>query len=173
MSKATHAAGELKKLYTRKPRIHGRTGGEVLAPSSLQGSIEFRNVYFRYPTRIQTPVLQGLNFSVQPGQFVAFVGASGCGKSTTIALLERFYNPLAGAICVDGRDIGGLELQSYRRQLAFVGQEPALFQGTIKENILLGMDAEEVSDGALIAACRDANIYDFVISLPYAFPPLY
>lgn len=171
MSKATHAAGELKKLYTRKPRIHGRTGGEVLAPSSLQGSIEFRNVYFRYPTRIQTPVLQGLNFSVQPGQFVAFVGASGCGKSTTIALLERFYNPLAGAICVDGRDIGGLELQSYRRQLAFVGQEPALFQGTIRENVLLGMDAEEVSDGALIAACKDANIYDFVISLPYAFPP--
>ncbi|KAL4777950.1 P-loop containing nucleoside triphosphate hydrolase protein [Aspergillus varians] len=169
ISKAKDAAGELKALYTRKPKIHGRTGGAVVSPSSLQGAIEFRSVYFRYPTRIQTPVLQGLNFVVQPGQYVAFVGASGCGKSTTIALLERFYNPLAGTICVDGRDISQLDLQSYRRQLAFVGQEPALFQGSIKENILLGMEAGAVSDSALIAACRDANIYDFVISLPQGF----
>ncbi|KAL5051279.1 hypothetical protein BDW71DRAFT_214233 [Aspergillus fruticulosus] len=142
-----------------------------LPPSSLQGSIEFRNVYFRYPTRMAVPVLSGLSFSIRPGQFVAFVGASGCGKSTTIALLERFYNPLpgSGGIYVDGRDISSLDLQSYRRQLAFVGQEPALFQGTIKENILLGMDDGEVDDGRIIAACRDANIYDFIISLPQGF----
>ncbi|KAL4916752.1 P-loop containing nucleoside triphosphate hydrolase protein [Aspergillus aurantiobrunneus] len=167
MSKAKHAAGELKALFTRRPKIHGRTGGDVV--SSVQGAIEFRNVCFRYPTRFQTPVLQGLSLSIQPGQYIAFVGASGCGKSTTIALLERFYNPLAGTICVDGRDIAQLDLQSYRRQLAFVGQEPALFQGTIRENILLGMEGREVSDAALIAACRDANIYDFVISLPQGF----
>ncbi|KAL4866964.1 hypothetical protein BDV12DRAFT_210237 [Aspergillus spectabilis] len=167
MSKAKHAAGELKGLFTRRPKIHGRTGGEVV--SSLKGSIEFRNVFFRYPTRIQTPVLQGLSFNIHPGQFIAFVGASGCGKSTTIALLERFYNPLAGTIFVDGRDITQLDLQSYRRKLAFVGQEPALFQGSIRENILLGMDPSEVSDSALIAACKDANIYDFIISLPQGF----
>ncbi|KAL4994650.1 P-loop containing nucleoside triphosphate hydrolase protein [Aspergillus recurvatus] len=187
MSKAKHAAGELKALYTRKPKIHGRNvmrgpGADAKAdraartvlppaPSSLQGSIEFRNVYFRYPTRIAVPVLSGLSFSIRPGQFVAFVGASGCGKSTTIALLERFYNPLpgSGGIYVDGRDISGLDLQSYRRQLAFVGQEPALFQGTIKENILLGMEDGEVDDGRIVAACRDANIYDFIISLPQGF----
>ncbi|KAL4933203.1 putative ABC multidrug transporter [Aspergillus undulatus] len=169
MSKAKHAAGELKALFTRKPKIHGRSGGEVVTSSSMKGAIEFRNVYFRYPTRFSTPVLQGLDFTVRPGQFVAFVGASGCGKSTTIALLERFYNPLAGSICVDGRDISQLDLQAYRRQLAFVGQEPALFQGTIKENILLGMEEGEVGDDRLIAACRDANIYDFIISLPQGF----
>ncbi|KAL2840030.1 P-loop containing nucleoside triphosphate hydrolase protein [Aspergillus pseudodeflectus] len=146
MSKAKHAAGELKALYTRKPKIHGRTGGELLP--SVRGAIEFQNVYFRYPTRIQTPVLQGLSFSVQPGQYIAFVGASGCGKSTTIALLERFYNPLAGTIYVDGKDITQLDLQSYRRKLAFAG---------------------EVSDAALIAACKDANIYDFIVSLPQGF----
>ncbi|KAL4899853.1 hypothetical protein BDW74DRAFT_188871 [Aspergillus multicolor] len=183
MSKAKHAAGELKALYSRKPRIHGRNviGNSKpaarnvlpLPPSSLKGSIEFRNVYFRYPTRMSVPVLSGLNLHIKPGQFVAFVGASGCGKSTTIALLERFYNPLplpgAGGIFVDGRDISTLDLQSYRRQLAFVGQEPALFQGTIKENILLGMKDGEVGDEDIIRACRDANIYDFVISLPQGF----
>ncbi|CBF69477.1 hypothetical protein AN6436.2 [Aspergillus nidulans FGSC A4] len=184
MSKAKHAAGELKALYSRKPKIHGHNvmrgrwsgvGASAamrnvlpLPPRSLQGSIEFRNVYFRYPTRMTVPVLSGLSFSIRPGQFVAFVGASGCGKSTTIALLERFYNPLpgSGGIYVDGRDISSLDLQSYRRQLAFVGQEPALFQGTIKENILLGMEEGEVDDGQIIAACKDANIYDFIISLP-------
>ncbi|KKK13548.1 hypothetical protein ARAM_001719 [Aspergillus rambellii] len=167
MSKARHAAAELKALFSRKPKIQGCVGGEVVR--SLQGSIEFRNVYFRYPTRIQYPVLQGLNLTVQPGQFIAFVGASGCGKSTTIALLERFYNPIAGEILVDGKDISTLDLQSYRKKLAYVGQEPALFQGTIRENILLGMDPHEVSDGALITACRDANIYEFIISLPQGF----
>ncbi|KAL2813029.1 P-loop containing nucleoside triphosphate hydrolase protein [Aspergillus cavernicola] len=169
MSKAKHAAGELKALYTRRPKIHGRTGGEVI--QSLQGAIEFRNVFFRYPTRIQTPVLQGLSFNIQPGQYIAFVGASGCGKSTTIGLLERFYNPIAGTIYVDGKEIGELDLQSYRRKLAFVGQEPALFQGSIRENILLGMEAGEISDSTLIAACKDANIYDFIISLPYVPHP--
>ncbi|KAL5340193.1 P-loop containing nucleoside triphosphate hydrolase protein [Aspergillus crustosus] len=170
MSKAKHAAGELKALFSRRPKIHhGRTGGEVVSSQQFKGSIEFRNVFFRYPTRIQTPVLQGLSFTIQPGQFVAFVGASGCGKSTTVALLERFYNPLAGGIFVDGRDITQLDLQSYRRKLAFVGQEPALFQGSIRENILLGMEEDEVSDAALIAACKDANIYDFIISLPQGF----
>ncbi|KAL4777234.1 P-loop containing nucleoside triphosphate hydrolase protein [Aspergillus nidulans var. acristatus] len=174
-------------VFSRKPKIHGHNvmrgrwaGAKTsaatrnvlpLPPRSLQGSIEFRNVYFRYPTRMTVPVLSGLSFSIRPGQFVAFVGASGCGKSTTIALLERFYNPLpgSGGIYVDGRDISSLDLQSYRRQLAFVGQEPALFQGTIKENILLGMEEGEVDDGQIIAACKDANIYDFIISLPQGF----
>jgi ATP-binding cassette subfamily B (MDR/TAP) protein 1 len=164
MSKAKHAAGELKALYTRRPKIHGRIGGAPVG--SLNGAIEFRNVFFRYPTRIATPVLQGLSFNVRPGQYIAFVGASGCGKSTTIALLERFYNPVAGTIYVDGRDITTLDLHEYRRKLAFVGQEPALFQGTIRENILLGMENDEVGEEEIARACRDANIYDFIISLP-------
>ncbi|KAL2843559.1 P-loop containing nucleoside triphosphate hydrolase protein [Aspergillus pseudodeflectus] len=167
MSKAKHAAGELKALYTRRPKIHGRIGGAPVG--SLNGAIEFRNVFFRYPTRIATPVLQGLSFNVRPGQYIAFVGASGCGKSTTIALLERFYNPVAGTIYVDGRDITTLDLHEYRRKLAFVGQEPALFQGTIRENILLGMENDEVGEEEIARACRDANIYDFIISLPQGF----
>jgi ATP-binding cassette subfamily B (MDR/TAP) protein 1 len=125
-------------------------------------------VHFRYPTRPEQPVLRGLNLSVSPGQYIALVGPSGCGKSTTIALLERFYDPLSGGIFVDGKEISSLNVNSYRAHLALVSQEPTLYQGTIKENILLGA-AGEVTDEAIEAACRDANIYDFILSLPEGF----
>jgi ATP-binding cassette, subfamily B (MDR/TAP), member 1 len=125
-------------------------------------------VHFRYPTRPEQPVLRGLNLSVSPGQYIALVGPSGCGKSTTIALLERFYDPLTGGIFVDGKEISSLNVNSYRAHLALVSQEPTLYQGTIKENILLGA-AHEVTDDAIEAACRDANIYDFILSLPDGF----
>jgi ATP-binding cassette subfamily B (MDR/TAP) protein 1 len=110
-----------------------------------------------------------LNLTVKPGQYVALVGASGCGKSTTIALMERFYDPLSGGVYVDGREISSLNLNEYRSHIALVSQEPTLYQGTIKENILLGADAEQdvdISDERIIQACKDANIYDFIISLP-------
>jgi ATP-binding cassette, subfamily B (MDR/TAP), member 1 len=113
-------------------------------------------------------VLRGLNLHVSPGQYIALVGPSGCGKSTTIALLERFYDPLTGGIFVDGKEISSLNVNSYRTHLALVSQEPTLYQGTIKENILLGAP-HEVSDDAVEAACRDANIYDFILSLPDGF----
>ncbi len=90
----------------------------------------------------------------------------GCGKSTTIALMERFYDPLAGGVYVDGQEISSLNLNDYRSHIALVSQEPTLYQGSIKENVLLGSDRGEVSDERLIQACKDANIYDFIMSLP-------
>jgi ATP-binding cassette subfamily B (MDR/TAP) protein 1 len=112
-----------------------------------------------------------LNLTVKPGQFVALVGASGSGKSTIISLLERFYNPMTGEIYIDGRNIATWDLTSYRGHLALVSQEPALFQGTIRENILLGSTRPYTSETDLINACKDANIYDFIISLPYVPSP--
>lgn len=165
MSKAKNAANELRTLVDLKPSIdHWSTDGEQV--THVDGTIEFRDVHFRYPTRAEVPVLRGLNITVRPGQYVALVGASGCGKSTTIALMERFYDPLAGGVYVDGREISSLNLNQYRSFLALVSQEPTLYQGTIKENILLGADRDDTPDEQIIQACKDANIYTFIMSLP-------
>ncbi|KAI0879496.1 ABC transporter [Hypoxylon argillaceum] len=165
MGKAHHAASELKTLFERKPTIDTWSeDGEDLP--AVEGTIEFRDVHFRYPTRPEQPVLRGLNLTVRPGQYVALVGASGCGKSTTIALLERFYDPLSGGVFIDNKEISSLNIKQYRSHIALVSQEPTLYQGTIKENILLGTPNEEIADEAVEHACREANIYDFIMSLP-------
>ncbi|KAL4909476.1 hypothetical protein BDW74DRAFT_146656 [Aspergillus multicolor] len=168
MGKAKNAAAEFRRLFDRKPQIDNWSEeGEQL--ETVEGEIEFKGVHFRYPTRPEQPVLRGLNLTVKPGQYVALVGPSGCGKSTTIALLERFYDAIAGEILVDGKDISKLNINSYRSFLSLVSQEPTLYQGTIKENILLGIVEDDVPEEFLIKACKDANIYDFIMSLPEGF----
>ncbi|KAF5985388.1 ATP-binding protein cassette subfamily B (MDR TAP) member 1 [Fusarium coicis] len=168
MGKAHHAAGELKKLFDRQPVVDtwSDTGDRL---PHVEGTLEFRDVHFRYPTRPEQPVLRGLNLTVRPGQYIALVGASGCGKSTTIALLERFYDPLSGGVFIDGHEISTLNVNDYRSHIALVSQEPTLYQGTIRENILLGTAREDVPDEDVEFACREANIHDFIISLPDGF----
>jgi ATP-binding cassette subfamily B (MDR/TAP) protein 1 len=173
MGKAHSAAQVLKTLFDRKPTIDtwAQPGEKTHVMSQVTGTIEFRDVHFRYPTRPEQRVLQGLNLTIKPGQYIALVGASGCGKSTTIALLERFYDPSSGSILVDGKAIHELDVNSYRSHLALVSQEPTLYQGTIRENILLGSNLEEkdVTDEAIEAAAKKANILDFIQSLPEGF----
>ena len=165
MGKAKNAARRMKELFDRRPEIDSWSPeGDPF--KHVEGKIEFRDVHFRYPTRPDQPVLRGLNLTVKPGQYVALVGASGCGKSTTIALLERFYDPVAGGVYVDDKDISSLNLKDYRKFLALVSQEPTLYQGSIRENVLLGADNDDVSEEAILQACKDANIYDFIVSLP-------
>ncbi|KAH8671487.1 abc transporter [Xylariales sp. PMI_506] len=168
MGKAHHAAQELKILFDRQPAIDPYSDeGEPV--EEMEGAIEFQDVHFRYPTRLDQPVLRGLSLSALPGQFVALVGSSGCGKSTAIALIERFYDPLAGGVYVDGTDISSLSITDYRSFIALVSQEPTLYQGTIKDNIALGSGDGDVSEEAIEMACREANIYDFIVSLPEGF----
>ncbi|KAJ6264894.1 ABC multidrug transporter mdr1 [Drechslerella dactyloides] len=171
MGKAKHAAQTLKALFDRKPEIDSWSdeGDKV---DSVEGTIEFNEVHFRYPTRPTQPVLRGLSLTVKPGQYVALVGPSGCGKSTTISLIERFYNPLTGDITLDGQDISELNLKDLRSHMALVSQEPTLYQGTIKHNIVLGALRDGVTDEEIHKACRDANIYDFIMSLPEGFETL-
>lgn len=101
------------------------------------------------------------------GKTVALVGQSGSGKSTVIALLERFYDPLAGEVLIDGANIKDLQLKWLRLQIGLVSQEPALFATSIKENILYGKDG--ASDEEVFAAAKSANAYNFVMQLPKGF----
>ncbi|KAF9889764.1 GTPase-activating protein [Aspergillus nanangensis] len=166
MGKARHAATEFKGLFSATTTTNPAKG---LPVKSVRGSVEFRNVTFAYPARIDQPALRHLDLNIKSGQYVALVGASGSGKSTVVALLQRFYDALAGGIYIDGRNIVALDTAEYRSHLALVSQEPSLFQGTVRENILLGSDSRPVSEDALLEACRAANVLDFVMSLPQGF----
>ncbi|KAK9330669.1 P-loop containing nucleoside triphosphate hydrolase protein [Lipomyces starkeyi] len=172
MSKALQAGRNIKKLLDSEPEIDAwSTEGGVIPADEINGEIEFRDVYFRYPTRPDVPVLRGLNFSVKKGQFVALVGASGCGKSTTIGLIESFYRPQWGTVFVDGRDISTLNVSEYRKNIALVQQEPVLYAGTIRYNVALGSPSA-VTDEEIIEACKQANIHDFITSLPDGYDTL-
>ena len=125
-----------------------------------------KEAHFRYPTRLEVPVLQGLNVSVKPGQTLALVGPSGCGKSTVVSLIERFYDPLSGSLTLDGTDLKDLNIRWLRSQVGIVSQEPVLFDTTIAENIRYGANFREVSDEEVVEAAKAANIHTFIDSLP-------
>ncbi|KAJ5832960.1 hypothetical protein N7474_001271 [Penicillium riverlandense] len=127
--------------------------------------IDFQNLAFKYASQ-EVPLFMGLNVTIESGQFVAFVGPSGCGKTTLISVLERFYNPFRGTVLLNGEDITFIDPASYRRSLSLVAQEPRLFEGTIRDNITLGLESSEYTEEGLIQACIDAEIHSFIISLP-------
>ncbi|EUC27567.1 hypothetical protein COCCADRAFT_111360 [Bipolaris zeicola 26-R-13] len=163
--KAREAATALRDLTMRSPEINvWSESGQVLESLSPL-SIEFRNVSFHYPERPEW-VVEDLSLNIQAGQYVALVGPSGCGKSTIIALLERFYDPQQGSILVNGRDIREYNIKSYRAALALVAQESLLYQTTIRENLLLGLENNIVSEAEIVEACKDASAYSCYMSLP-------
>lgn len=133
--------------------------------------IELRDVSFKYPTR-DVSVFDSLSITIEKGQYVAFVGASGSGKSTVISLLERFYDlePGNGAILCNDQDIKLTNVYEYRQALSLVSQEPAMFRGSVRDNILFGVtDPDSVSDEQIHQVCRDAFIHEFIISLPEGY----
>ncbi|KAI3420255.1 Multidrug resistance protein 1 [Globodera pallida] len=133
----------------------------------FEGNIQFRNVSFAYPSRPDVLVLNRIDFDVKAGQTVALVGYSGCGKSTVMALLERFYSPLRGSILIDGVPIEEMNIHRLRTQICMVSQEPILFDCTIRENITYGMaDRERVTHEQIVRAAEQANVHNFVLGLP-------
>ncbi|CAF1231694.1 unnamed protein product [Didymodactylos carnosus] len=133
-------------------------------PEIVEGDIEFQNVHFTFPARKDAPILNDISIKIPAKKTIALVGASGCGKSTIIQLLQRFYDPDHGKILLDGRDIRTLNVAWLRTHIGIVSQEPALFTGSIEENIRFGkMDA---SDNEVIAAAKMANAHDFIMELP-------
>ncbi|KDQ25589.1 hypothetical protein PLEOSDRAFT_1097506 [Pleurotus ostreatus PC15] len=172
VSSARGAGSDIIKLIDSTPEIDAEsTEGKMIDKTQTRGRIHFDDIHFRYPTRPGVRVLRGLSLTVEPGTYVALVGASGCGKSTTIQLIERFYDPLAGKIYLDGENISDLNIADYRQQIALVSQEPTLYAGTVRFNILLGAikPESEVTQKELEDACRNANILEFIQSLPDGF----
>uniref|UniRef100_A0A4W4FW74 ATP-binding cassette sub-family B member 5 n=1 Tax=Electrophorus electricus TaxID=8005 RepID=A0A4W4FW74_ELEEL len=160
------ARGAAYSIYNTidTPRPIDSSSKEGLKPDSVKGDIEFKNIYFKYPSRKDVKILQGMSLKVSHGKTVALVGASGCGKSTTIQLLQRFYDPDAGEVTLDGRDVRTLNVRWLRENMGIVSQEPILFGTTIAENIRYGR--EDATDEDIERAVREANAYDFISKLP-------
>lgn len=135
------------------------------ALSITNGRIEFVDVNFSY--RPGEPILRETCFVAEPGQVTALIGPSGGGKSTIFNLLLDFYRPQNGTITIDGQRLGEVSRQSVRANIAYVGQEPFLFRGTIRDNIICGMP--DATEAQLIAAAKAAHIHDFITSLPLGY----
>lgn len=133
----------------------------------VRGEIEFEHVKFSYPSRPDSIVLKDFNLKVKAGKTVALVGASGSGKSTAIALVQRFYDVDDGIVRIDGVDIRRLQLKWVRREMGLVSQEHALFGTSIKDNIMFGkLDA---TMDEVIAAATAANAHNFIRQLPEGY----
>jgi ATP-binding cassette, subfamily B, bacterial MsbA len=130
-----------------------------------KGKIEFRDVAFRY--RPTEPVLRGISFVAMPGQTLALVGSSGSGKSTIMNLVVRFWDPQAGKILIDDRDIGQVSRRSLRDHVAYVSQDVFLFSGTIRDNIAMGRP--NATEAEISAAARAAFAHDFILSFPEGY----
>lgn len=164
------SAGKIFKLLDRVPEITSPPGSEEKDLDwKADGLIQYSKINFNYPTRPEMPVLKGLDLIVKPGQMVALVGQSGCGKSTCIQLLQRLYDPISGILTLDRRDIASVSLATLRSQLGVVGQEPVLFDRTIAENIAYGDNSRQASMDEIIEAAKLSNIHTFVASLPLGY----
>uniref|UniRef100_A0A3P8SCV1 Bile salt export pump n=1 Tax=Amphiprion percula TaxID=161767 RepID=A0A3P8SCV1_AMPPE len=164
-AKAKISAARFFQLLDRVPQIsiYSDKGDKW---DNFQGNIEFIDCKFTYPTRPDIQVLNGLNVAVKPGQTLAFVGSSGCGKSTSVQLLERFYDPDHGRVLIDGHDSTHVNVPFLRSKIGIVSQEPILFDCSIAENIKYGDNSREISMNEVISAAKKAQLHDFVMSLP-------
>ncbi|XP_062041908.1 antigen peptide transporter 2 isoform X2 [Lepus europaeus] len=151
------AAEKVFRYLDRKPNL---PPAGTLAPPTLQGLVEFQDVSFAYPSRPDQPVLQGLTFTLRPGEVTALVGPNGSGKSTVAALLQNLYQPTGGRLLLDGEPISEYEHHYLHRQVAVVGQEPVLFSGSLRDNIAYGL--ANCGDDQVMAAVQAARADDFI-----------
>jgi ATP-binding cassette subfamily B (MDR/TAP) protein 1 len=166
ISKAIPAANYIFYLRTQTPK----SDDDDSAPSKSQDeptSVTIDSIEFAYPSRPRAQVIKNINVHVPAGKFVAFVGQSGCGKSTMISLLARFYDPSSGAIVINNQPITEIGPREHRRRIALVQQEPVLYSGSIRENVSMGIiESAEPTEAQIEDALKSANILEFVKSLP-------
>ncbi len=157
-SRAMAGAERVFEVIDTDPEPYKRS---TLSPR-IEGEVTFKDVRFGYDK--SNPVLKGINFTAKPGDMIGLVGKSGAGKSTTINLLCRFYEPDAGAIMIDGMDYREMSLQGMRSQVGIVLQEPFLFNGTIADNISYGKPGASLDE--IMIAAKAANAHNFILSKP-------
>ncbi|KQK04013.1 ABC transporter B family member 21 [Brachypodium distachyon] len=157
------AAYKMFETISRTPEIDAySTSGRKL--DDIRGDVEFRDVYFSYPTRPDEKIFRGFSLTIPSGTTVALVGQSGSGKSTVISLIERFYDPELGDVLIDGVNLKEFQLRWIRSKIGLVSQEPVLFAASIKENIAYGKD--NATDQEIRAAAELANASKFIDKMP-------
>ncbi|XP_050068940.1 ATP-binding cassette sub-family B member 10, mitochondrial [Anopheles maculipalpis] len=165
LNKGVGSASRLWEIIDRKYTIPIEGGIEVIKPP--EGQIQFSNVVFHYPSRPDAPILDGVNLTIEPGTSTAVVGRSGSGKSTIASLMLRLYDPQQGSVRLDGTDLRDLNPSSLRRHIGAVNQEPVLFSGSIRENILYGLNmGEKISESSFQRVVREAHVDEFVRNFP-------
>ncbi|THV50504.1 hypothetical protein BGAL_0147g00070 [Botrytis galanthina] len=174
ISQAGHSINKIFDLRSRAASVPNGTtpqqqnyDGEKVRNTPV--SIEFQGVEFSYPNSSQHTVLKEIDFMIEPGKNLAIVGPSGSGKSTIIALLEKFYTINNGSILINSSSLNDIDTQYHRSQTGLVSQNTTLFEGTLRDNILLGVCDLSLIDERLENAAKDANIHDFIISLPEGY----
>ena len=160
---ARGSAVQIYKVIARKSLIDS-SSSEGFKPTKFDGHIRFVNVSFNYPSRKEVTVLKNLSLEIPKGKTVALVGPSGCGKSTCIQLLQRFYDPDEGSVLIDNNNMKDLNVGWLRDNIGIVGQEPVLFDCSIRENILYAKS--DASEEEIIRACKEANAWKFIEDLP-------
>ncbi|EEC79641.1 hypothetical protein OsI_20863 [Oryza sativa Indica Group] len=163
-AKAKASATSIFAMIDRESKIDSSSDdGMVLA--NVAGELELHHVCFSYPSRPDIQIFRNLSLRIPSGKMVALVGESGCGKSTVIALLERFYDPDSGTVTLDGVDIKNLKVGFLRQQMGLVSQEPVLFNDTVRANIAYGKEGDATEE-EIVAAARAANAHQFISALP-------
>ncbi|KAA3682419.1 ATP-binding cassette, subfamily B (MDR/TAP), member 1 [Paragonimus westermani] len=171
---AKRASKSARTIFSTIDRQSQIPADEGMVPEDrFQGKVIFNHVYFRYPTRKELRILKNFSHTVEPGQTVALVGQSGCGKSTLLQLVQRFYDPSDhgpdSGVFFDQWNLRDLAPSWVRKQIGIVSQEPNLFDMTFEENIAYGDNSRDVSMEEIIEAARQANIHDFISTLPEGY----
>ncbi|BFZ23923.1 hypothetical protein BsWGS_26962 [Bradybaena similaris] len=169
-SKAQLSASHIFGILDQIPKIDVYSADGVIK-SHISGDIQLKDVQFSYPTRPEVEILKGVNLHVKPGQTAALVGMSGCGKSTVVSLIQRYYDPTGGAIFVEGLDVRQYNLKALRSLISVVSQEPVLFDRSIRDNIVYGLE-QGAAMTDVIAAAKLANAHDFICKLPEGYDTL-
>ncbi|XP_040374774.1 ABC transporter B family member 11 isoform X1 [Rosa chinensis] len=167
VSKGKSSAASIFAILDRKSKIDS-SDNSGMTIENVMGEIEFQHVNFKYPSRPKVPIFNDLCLTISCGKTIALVGESGSGKSTVISLIQRFYDPNAGHITLDGIEIQKLQLRWLRKQMGLVSQEPPLFNDTIRANIAYGKGGE-ATEAEVIAAAELANAQEFISSLQHGY----